>query len=158
MEIAYFGAGCFWGVERSFQQISGVKETAVGYMGGHISEPVYEQVCFGNTGHIEVCKVVFEESEVSYENMLDVFWSIHNPTTLNRQGLDVGYQYRSVIFASTEEQRQKAFQSKENLQNGSKFLQRLIVTDIVRSHLHKFWMAEDCHQSYILKRKNNALH
>src|SRR3989338_2056264 len=108
LQIATFGAGCFWGVEDMFMQLKGVKKTEVGYAGGKMKNPTYEQVCTDKTGHVEAVQVTFDPSEISYEQLLEVFWNNHNPTTLNRQGPDVGMQYRSVIFFHNKEQEKVA--------------------------------------------------
>ena len=115
MALATFGAGCFWGVEEVFRQIPGVKNTTVGYMGGTTENPTYEEVCTDQTGHAEVVQVEYDPEQVTYEDLLDVFWNNHNPTTLNRQGPDVGTQYRSVIFYHTDEQKQAAEASKKQI-------------------------------------------
>jgi peptide-methionine (S)-S-oxide reductase len=149
MEKATFGAGCFWGVEAAFRQIKGVKSTAVGYMGGKLKDPTYQDVCTDRTGHAEVVQVEFDPSEVSYEELLRVFWDNHDPTTLNRQGPDTGTQYRSAIFYHTPEQEAAAKASKEVLQKSGRF-KRPIVTDIVPAP--EFWRAEEYHQQYLEKR------
>jgi peptide-methionine (S)-S-oxide reductase len=149
MEKATFGAGCFWGVEAAFRQIKGVKATAVGYMGGKLKDPTYQDVCTDRTGHAEVVQVEFDPSEVSYEELLRVFWENHDPTTLNRQGPDVGTQYRSVIFYHTPEQEAAAKASKEALAKSGKY-KRPLVTEIVASQ--EFWRAEEYHQQYLEKR------
>src|SRR5215471_9317332 len=129
MEKATFGAGCFWGVEAAFRQIKGVISTAVGYMGGSLRDPTYQDVCTDRTGHAEVVQVEFDPAQVSYQELLRVFWDNHDPTTLNRQGPDVGTQYRSVIFFHTPEQEDAAKQSKEALVESGKY-RRPIVTEI----------------------------
>ncbi len=149
MEKATFGAGCFWGVEAAFRQIKGVKTTAVGYMGGKLKDPTYQDVCTDRTGHAEVVQVEFDPSEVSYEELLRVFWENHDPTTLNRQGPDTGTQYRSVIFYHTPEQEAAAKASKEALGKSGGY-KRPIVTEI--SPAPEFWRAEDYHQQYLEKR------
>jgi peptide-methionine (S)-S-oxide reductase len=149
MEKATFGAGCFWGVEAAFRQIKGVKSTAVGYMGGKLKDPTYQDVCTDRTGHAEVVQVEFDPSEVSYEEMLRVFWDNHDPTTLNRQGPDTGTQYRSAIFYHTPEQEAAAKASKEALEKSGRF-KRPIVTEIVPAP--EFWRAEEYHQQYLEKR------
>jgi peptide-methionine (S)-S-oxide reductase len=149
MEKATFGAGCFWGVEAAFRQIKGVKSTAVGYMGGKLKDPTYQDVCTDRTGHAEVVQVEFDPSDVSYEELLRVFWDNHDPTTLNRQGPDTGTQYRSAIFYHTPEQEAAAKASKEVLQKSGRF-KRPIVTDIVPAP--EFWRAEEYHQQYLEKR------
>ena len=149
MEKATFGAGCFWGVEAAFRQIKGVKATAVGYMGGKRKDPTYQDVCTDRTGHAEVVEVEFDPAEVSYEELLRVFWDNHDPTTLNRQGPDTGTQYRSVIFYHTPEQEAAAKASKEGLTKSGRF-KRPIVTQIVPAA--EFWRAEEYHQQYLEKR------
>jgi peptide-methionine (S)-S-oxide reductase len=146
---ATFGAGCFWGVEETFRNLKGVVATAVGYAGGTKDNPSYEDVCTDRTGHAEVVDVDFNPDEISYEQLLEVFWSNHNPTTLNRQGPDVGKQYRSVIFYHSPEQQAAAEASKERLQNSGRF-PRPIVTVIEPAA--QFWRAEEYHQQYLKKR------
>src|SRR6266850_5721387 len=135
-EKATFGAGCFWGVEAAFRQIPGVKATAVGYMGGSTKNPSYHDVCTDETGHAEVVEVTFDPSQVSYDRLLQVFWENHNPTTLNRQGPDIGEQYRSAIFFHTPEQEAAAKASKARLE-GSRRYPRPIVTEITPAS--EFW-------------------
>ena len=149
MEKATFGAGCFWGVEAAFRQIKGVKSTAVGYMGGKLKDPTYEDVCTDRTGHAEVVQVEFDPAEVSYQDLLRVFWDNHDPTTLNRQGPDVGTQYRSAIFFHTPEQETAAKASKEAEAKSGRY-KRPIVTEIVPAP--EFWRAEEYHQQYLEKR------
>jgi peptide-methionine (S)-S-oxide reductase len=149
MEKATFGAGCFWGVEAAFRQIQGVKATAVGYMGGRLNDPTYQDVCTDRTGHAEVVQVEYDPSEVSYEELLRVFWDNHDPTTLNRQGPDTGTQYRSVIFYHTPEQEAAANASKDALAKSGRY-KRPIVTEITAAP--EFWRAEDYHQQYLEKR------
>jgi len=149
MENATFGAGCFWGVEAAFRQVKGVKATAVGYMGGKLKDPTYEDVCTDRTGHAEVVQVEFDPSEVPYEELLRVFWDNHDPTTPNRQGPDVGTQYRSVIFYHTPEQEAAAKASKEALSKSGRY-KRPVVTEIVPAP--EFWRAEEYHQQYLEKR------
>ncbi|HTA71914.1 MAG TPA: peptide-methionine (S)-S-oxide reductase MsrA [Bryobacteraceae bacterium] len=149
MEKATFGAGCFWGVEAAFRQIKGVKATAVGYMGGKLNHPTYQDVCTDRTGHAEVVQVEYDPSDLSYEDLLRVFWENHDPTTLNRQGPDTGTQYRSVIFYHTPEQEAAAKASKEALAKSGRY-KRPIVTEIVPAP--EFWRAEDYHQQYLEKR------
>ena len=147
MEKATFGAGCFWGVEETFRQLQGVTATAVGYEGGHLERPTYEDVCTGRTLHAEVVQVTYDPNQVSYDTLLEAFWKSHNPTTLNRQGPDVGTQYRSAIFFHNADQEKMAKVSKEKAQ---KNFSRPIVTEIVPAQT--FWMAEDYHQQYLAKR------
>jgi peptide-methionine (S)-S-oxide reductase len=149
MEKATFGAGCFWGVEAEFRQVPGVKATRVGYSGGHVDNPTYEQVCSHTTGHAEVVEVTYDPSRVTYEQLLDVFWENHDPTQLNRQGPDVGDNYRTVIFFHSPEQEKAATASKERLEKEGRF-RRPIVTQIVPAET--FWEAEDYHQQYLEKR------
>jgi peptide-methionine (S)-S-oxide reductase len=155
MALATFGAGCFWGVEEVFRQIPGVKNTTVGYMGGTTENPTYEEVCTDQTGHAEVVQVEYDPEQVTYEDLLDVFWNNHNPTTLNRQGPDVGTQYRSVIFYHTDEQKQAAEASKKQLDQSGKWKDP-IVTQIEPAST--FWRAEEYHQRYLQKRGLNACH
>jgi peptide-methionine (S)-S-oxide reductase len=149
MEKATFGAGCFWGVEAAFRQIKGVKATAVGYMGGKLKDPTYQDVCTDRTGHAEVVEVEYDPSEVSYEELLRVFWDNHDPTTLNRQGPDTGTQYRSIVFYHTPEQEAAAKASKDTLAKSGRYKQP-IVTEITAAP--EFWKAEDYHQQYLEKR------
>ncbi|MCU1309361.1 MAG: peptide methionine sulfoxide reductase [Candidatus Angelobacter sp.] len=146
---ATFGAGCFWGVEAAFRQIPGVKATAVGYMGGSTKNPTYHDVCTDETGHAEVVEVTFDPSQVGYDRLLQVFWENHNPTTLNRQGPDIGSQYRSAIFYQSPEQESTAKASKQELQESGKF-SKPIVTEITPAK--EFYRAEDYHQQYLEKR------
>lgn len=148
-EIATFGAGCFWGVEVAFRQVPGVVDTAVGYMGGFVKNPTYEQVCTGETGHAEVVQVTFDPAEVSYERLLAVFFSIHDPTQLNRQGPDIGPNYRSVIFFHNASQAKLARQAKEDLAVSGRFGFKKIVTAILPAG--DFWRAEEYHQRYFEK-------
>ncbi len=148
---AAFAAGCFWGVEEEFRNTEGVVSTAVGYMGGHTENPTYNNVCSGQTGHAETVEMTYDPSVVSYDELLNVFWQIHDPTTLNRQGPDIGEQYRSVIFYYDKEQEDAARASKEKLQNSGAF-NRDIVTEIVPAEKFKFYIAEDYHQQYLQKR------
>ncbi len=150
MERAIFGAGCFWGVEAAFRKLEGVVETAVGYSGGQRVNPTYEEVCSGRTGHAEVVQVTFDPAAISYDQLLATFWECHDPTTLNRQGPDVGTQYRSAIFYLTPEQERAARASKEALE-ASGSLRRPIVTEITAAG--DFYLAEDYHQQYVEKRQ-----
>lgn len=149
LERAAFAAGCFWGVEMAFRELSGVTDTRVGYQGGDMEKPSYEAVCSGTTGHAETVEVVFDPSVVTYETLLDTFWANHDPTQVNRQGPDVGTQYRSVIFAHTDEQEAAARAAKDILETSRRF-SRPVATDIVRAP--EFWEAEDYHQQYFDKR------
>ncbi len=146
---ATFGAGCFWGVEATFRQTPGVVATAVGYAGGTTENPTYKEVCSDRTGHAEVVEVEYDASRVSYEDLLKIFWENHDPTQLNRQGPDVGSQYRSVVFFHTPEQAATARSSKERLEASGRF-RRPIVTEIVEAPT--FYPAEDYHQQYLEKR------
>ncbi len=155
MEKAIFGAGCFWGVEAAFRQEKGVVSTAVGYSGGATENPTSEEVCTGRTGHAEVVQVEFDPGKVSFEELLNLFWSVHDPTTLNRQGPDAGTQYRSAVFFLTPEQEAAALASKaeaERVQKEKRFrwFQKEIVTEITPASA--FYMAEDYHQQYFEKR------
>jgi peptide-methionine (S)-S-oxide reductase len=155
LEIATFGAGCFWGVEETFRHLPGVKSTAVGYLGGTMENPTYKDVCTGRTGHAEVLQLTYDPSEISYEQLLDVFWESHNPTTLNRQGWDVGTQYRSAIFFHNEEQEAIAQRSKDGRQPTG-LLGRKIVTEITPAST--FYRAEEYHQQYLAKRGAASCH
>jgi len=149
METATFGAGCFWGVEETFRQIPGVLDTAVGYLGGHTQNPTYQDVCTDETGHAEVVQVTYDPAKVSYDQLLNTFWESHDPTTLNRQGPDIGTQYRSAIFFHSPKQERIARASKEKMQASGKF-RRPIVTEITPAS--RFYRAEDYHQKYLAKR------
>jgi peptide-methionine (S)-S-oxide reductase len=149
MATATFGAGCFWGVEAAFRRVPGVTSTAVGYCGGSLAKPTYEQVCSGRTGHAEVVQVEYDPAKVGYAELLEVFWASHDPTQLNRQGPDIGTQYRSVIFVHDDEQRRIATAAKAELDNSARF-RRPIVTEILP--FPAFYRAEDYHQQYLEKR------
>jgi peptide-methionine (S)-S-oxide reductase len=149
MATATFGAGCFWGVEAAFRKIKGVTSTAVGYMGGTLRDPTYEDVCTDRTGHAEVVQVEYDPSQVSYDDLLRVFWENHDPTTLNRQGPDLGTQYRSVVFFHTPQQEAAAKVAKEAVAKSGRF-KRPIVTEIKPAP--EFWRAEEYHQQYLEKR------
>lgn len=149
MDKAMFGAGCFWGVEATFRQVPGVQDVAVGYAGGHMDNPTYEDVCTGKTGHAEVIEVTFDPETVSYETLLGVFWKCHDPTTLNRQGPDIGTQYRSAIFYYSDGQRKTAEQSKNAMEDAGTF-RRPITTEI--SPASTFYRGEEYHQRYLEKR------
>jgi peptide-methionine (S)-S-oxide reductase len=149
LQLATFAAGCFWGVEEAFRKIKGVKSTMVGYTGGRFNNPTYRDVCTDKTGHAEAIQVQFDPNEVSYEGLLNVFWSVHNPTTKNRQGPDIGSQYRSMIAYHTQEQELLAKKSKEDLERSGKFNGRRIVTEIVPAST--FYKAEEYHQKYYKK-------
>ena len=155
MELATFGAGCFWGVEVSFRQVPGVKDALVGYLGGTLANPTYKDVCTGRTGHAEVVQVEFDPAEVTYDRLLDVFWKNHDPTTLNRQGPDVGTQYRSAIFYHNPEQKDAAESSKARLDSSGN-LRRPVVTEITAASA--FYPAEDYHQRYLEKRGLASCH
>ncbi|MEO5655780.1 MAG: peptide-methionine (S)-S-oxide reductase MsrA [Nitrosospira sp.] len=148
-EKAIFGAGCFWGVESAFRAVKGVNEVISGYAGGHIKNPAYRDVCSGETGHAEVVQVQYDPAQVDYDELLEVFWDCHNPTTRNRQGPDVGTQYRSAIFFYTPEQEIAAKASREKLQQSGRWREP-IVTEI--SPASEFYPAEEYHQHYFEKR------
>jgi peptide-methionine (S)-S-oxide reductase len=147
-EKATFAAGCFWGIEAAFRRVKGVKSTRVGYTGGALENPTYYDVCSDRTGHAEAVEIEFDPSQVSYEQLLDVFWEIHDPTTMNRQGPDVGSQYRSGIFYHSPEQESAARASKERLEKSGR-LPRRIVTEITPAS--EFYQAEEYHQCYFEK-------
>ena len=155
MEKAIFGAGCFWGVESFFRQVPGVIDAVCGYAGGHLSNPTYEDVCSDQTGHAEVVEVAFDLAKTSYANLVDVFFMSHDPTTLNRQGPDVGTQYRSVIFTLSPEQDRVARVKKAALEKSGKF-NRPIVTSIEPAPA--FWRAEEYHQRYFEKNNMPSCH
>ena len=155
MKTATFAAGCFWGVEAAFRALDGVLETAAGYMGGHLDNPTYEQVCSDTTGHAETVQVLFDPDRISYEQLLDAFWNCHDPTTENRQGPDFGSQYRSAIFYHDESQKAAAIASKERLQHSGR-LHRPIVTQIVPATT--FYRAEEYHQRYFEKNGGGSCH
>ena len=144
-EVAVFGGGCFWCIEAVFDSLQGVKSVESGYAGGHVENPTYRQVCGGDTGHAEVVRITFDPSVISYRDLLDVFFTVHDPTTLNRQGNDMGTQYRSVIFYSSEAQRAAAEEAIREL-NASRTLPGPVVTTLEPAG--KFFMAEDYHQEY----------
>ncbi|MFP4546229.1 MAG: peptide-methionine (S)-S-oxide reductase MsrA [Methanomassiliicoccales archaeon] len=145
-EVATFGAGCFWGVESTFRRVKGVLATEVGYMGGTMENPTYRDVCTGMTGHAEVVQVTYDPGKVSYDDLLEVFWRAHDPTTKDRQGPDVGTQYRSVIFYHDEDQRERAERSKREVQER---LRGRVVTTIEPAST--LWRAEEYHQRYFEK-------
>ncbi|MFL2781626.1 MAG: peptide-methionine (S)-S-oxide reductase MsrA [Rhodospirillales bacterium] len=149
MEKTTFGAGCFWGIEYSFNKVPGVLEAPVGYAGGSLENPTYEQVCTGQSGHAEVVQVKFDPHEVSFQELLEVFWNIHDPTTLNRQGPDVGTQYRSAIFYHSQEQERLAKKSLQSLSEQKRF-NNPIVTEI--SPIDVFYLGEEYHQRYFEKQ------
>ncbi len=146
-EKATFGAGCFWQVEMAYRETPGVIDTAVGYEGGHTENPTYEQVCSGTTGHAEVTQVTFDPERVSYEELVEKFWAVHDPTQMNRQGPDVGDQYRTAIFTHSDEQAEIARRSLERAQES---FRKPIVTTIEPAT--GFWRAEEYHQCYLQKR------
>lgn len=153
LETATFGTGCFWCTQAVFERLKGVHETICGYSGGNVPNPAYEAVCSGKTGHAEACQVIFNPQEISYEELLKVFWKTHDPTTLNRQGNDVGTQYRSVIFYHNENQKKMAEHFKSEL-NRSGVWKDPIVTEI--NEIKKFYPAEDYHQNYFEKNPNQG--
>ncbi len=150
---ATFGAGCFWHVEAEFRCVKGVRTTTAGFMGGHVENPSYEQVCTGTTGHAEVVTMLYDPAGVSYDDLLTVFWNIHDPTTKNRQGPDVGEQYRSVIFYHDETQKRAAGSSKDRMDKSGRF-KRPIVTEIVPAG--PFYPAEEYHQRYFEKHNRTC--
>lgn len=149
MQQALFGAGCFWGVEAKFRRVPGVTHVSVGYSGGHTQNPTYQDVCFKETGHAEVALVDFDENQVSYVELLEIFWGLHDPTQKDRQGPDIGSQYRSAIFYFNEEQKQQAEASKAKLES-SGHLSRPVVTEITAAS--EFYPAEEYHQRYLEKQ------
>ncbi|MDQ6932193.1 MAG: peptide-methionine (S)-S-oxide reductase MsrA [Candidatus Eremiobacteraeota bacterium] len=154
-EKATFGAGCFWGVEAAFRQLPGVVDTAVGYLGGTMTNPSYRDVCTGKTGHAEVVEVTYDPKRISYEQLLNVFWEMHDPTTLNRQGPDVGTQYRSAIFFHSPQQEALANDSKRKLEDAKRF-RRPIVTEVIPAS--NFYPAEEYHQRYLEKQGITSCH
>lgn len=152
LETITFGAGCFWCIEAVLLKVKGVDSVVSGYMGGEVVNPTYEQVCTGLTGHAEVVEVKFDPKVISFDELLEVFWQLHDPTTLNRQGHDVGTQYRSAIFYHTDEQRDAAEKSKKKWDESGKFRDP-IVTEITRATV--FYPAEDYHQNYFAKNPRN---
>ncbi len=156
MEKATFGAGCFWGVELAFAAIPGVTATAVGYEGGSLERPTYKDVCTDQTGHAEVVEVDFDPEKVSYERLLDKFFEMHDPTTMNRQGPDWGTQYRSVVFFHSPEQEQQAKRKIAQLTEAGSYNPRRIVTQVVPAQT--FWRAEEYHQRYLEKRGAASCH
>ena len=154
-EIATFGAGCFWGIEAEFRRVPGVLDAAVGYSGGHTQNPSYQEVCTDTTGHAEVVQVTFDPEKVSYDQLLNVFWTIHDPTQVNRQGPDYGAQYRTAIFFHSPEQEAAAKKSKQALEASGK-LRRPVATEITPAG--PFWRAEEYHQRYLEKRGAASCH
>jgi peptide-methionine (S)-S-oxide reductase len=155
MVIATFAAGCFWGVEARFRELNGVISTRVGYSGGDTLDPDYKQVCTGTTGHAEVIEVTFASEQISFEELLYFFWQMHDPTTLNRQGPDLGTQYRSAVFYHDEQQKQQASQIKQQLNNDKAF-NKPIVTEVTAAT--KFYPAEEYHQCYLEKKGLGSCH
>ena len=149
-EKATFGAGCFWHVEEAFRKVKGVISTKVGFMGGNIKNPSYKEVCTGETWHAEAVQVEFDSSVISYEELLDIFWKIHDPTSLNQQGFDIGTQYRSAIFYHNDRQKETAIKSREKLEKSKKYKNK-IVTEIKPAK--EFYKAEEYHQKYLEKNK-----
>lgn len=149
MEKATFGAGCFWGIEEALRKIKGIEKTTVGYMGGTLKNPTYEDVCTDKTGHAEIVQIEFNPKEISYDELLEIFWNIHDPTQLNRQGPDFGTQYRSVIFYHNDRQKKIAEKSKNKLIKSQKF-SKPIVTEITKAG--EFYKAEEYHQRYLQKK------
>lgn len=154
-EIATFGAGCFWGIEANFRRVPGVLDAVSGYSGGHMENPSYKDVCTDETGHAEVVQVTFDPAKVSYENLLDTFWQMHDPTQVNRQGPDFGSQYRSAIFVHSPEQEAAAKKAKAALDASGKF-RRPLATEITAAG--KFYRAEEYHQRYLEKRGATSCH
>ncbi len=154
-EIATFGAGCFWGIEAAFRKVPGVLDAAVGYSGGKTENPTYRDVCTDTTGHAEVVQVTFDPEKLSYDQLLDVFWTIHDPTQVNRQGPDYGKQYRTAIFFHSPEQEAAAKKSKQGLEASGK-LRRPVATEITPAGT--FWRAEEYHQRYLEKRGAASCH
>jgi peptide-methionine (S)-S-oxide reductase len=155
MESAYFATGCFWGAQRRFWQLAGVGDTSVGYMGGTKSNPNYEQVCTGLTGHAEMVCVSYNCDQLSYDRLLEEFWTMHDPTTLNSQGNDIGSQYRSAIFTTSPDQLTTALASRESYQSAITAAgYGAIVTEILSARGHTFWLAEEYHQKYLAKNPN----
>ena len=153
LEVATFGAGCFWCVEAVFQELRGVETVVSGYTGGAVENPTYEQICTGKTGHAEVCQITYDPTQVTFKEMLEVFWKTHDPTTLNRQGNDKGTQYRSAVFFHTPEQKEQAEQYKQRLDESGAF-ENPIVTKI--EPLTKFYSAELYHQNYFRQNPNQS--
>lgn len=154
-EIATFGAGCFWGIEAAFRRVPGVLDAAVGYSGGRTENPSYQDVCTDTTGHAEVVQVTFDPEKLSYDQLLDVFWTIHDPTQVNRQGPDYGKQYRTAIFFHSPEQEAAAKKSRQALEASGK-LRRPVATEITPAG--PFWRAEEYHQRYLEKRGAASCH
>jgi peptide methionine sulfoxide reductase msrA/msrB len=157
-KLATFGAGCFWGPELTFSKIPGVVDVAVGYMGGRVDKPTYHQVCEEETGHAEVVQITYDPARVSYAQLLKTFWTIHNPTTLNRQGPDIGTQYRSVVFTHDDEQASLVKEHIALLTAAKKWRGRAIVTQVIPAAGNTFWKAEDYHQDYLAKKGMDSCH
>ena len=155
MQKAIFGAGCFWGVELTFSKVEGVELTAVGYCGGSVPDPTYEIVCTGQSGHAEVVLVEYDPDKVSFDKLLDTFWSLHDPTTLNRQGPDIGTQYRSAIFFQDEDQAALSKASKDKLQASGKYKNDIVTKVVPAEH---FYRAEEYHQKYLEARGLGSCH
>jgi peptide-methionine (S)-S-oxide reductase len=156
IEKATFGAGCFWGVEAKFAAMPGVTATAVGYEGGKLNDPSYKAVCTDETGHAEVVELDFDNEKITYDHLLDAFFALHDPTTMNRQGPDWGTQYRSVVFFHSPEQEQQAKAKIDELTNDGRYKPRRIVTQVVPAET--FWRAEEYHQRYLEKRGQTSCH
>ena len=154
-QAAYFATGCFWGAERRFWQLEGVIQTSVGYMGGSKSDPTYQEVCTGKTNHAEIVEVIYDPSVISYEKLLAEFWVMHDPTSLNQQGGDIGTQYRSAIYTTSAEQLNQALSSREIYQKElSNNGMDKIVTEILPASGITYWLAEEYHQNYLVKNPN----
>ena len=154
-EAAYFATGCFWGAERRFWQLEGVTQTSVGYMGGNKADPTYQEVCTGKTNHAEIVEVIYDPSIISYEKLLAEFWVMHDPTSLNQQGGDIGTQYRSAIYTTSAEQLNQALSSKDIYQKElSNNGMDTIVTEISPASGMTYWLAEEYHQKYLIKNPN----
>lgn len=151
LKVAMFGAGCFWGVEESFRKLEGVVSTEVGYAGGDFENAKYEDVCSGNTGHAEVVRIIYDSKKIDYKKLLEVFWKVHDPTQMNRQGPDVGTQYRSVIFYFDAKQKKEA---ESSMKEEQKKLKRVIATIIEKAS--SYVKAEDYHQKYLMKRGKDS--
>jgi len=156
LRTAVFAAGCFWGVEETFRQTQGVEDTEVGYTGGDVEDPTYEQVCSKSTGHAEAVRVIFNPATVTYQQLVELFFSLHNPTTRDRQGVDIGSQYRSAIFVLDDEQMETAMNMRDRLQDSGEYkgAPKPIVTEITPATT--FWRAEDYHQQYLAKRGRSS--
>jgi peptide-methionine (S)-S-oxide reductase len=154
-QAAYFATGCFWGAERRFWQLEGVTQTSVGYMGGSKSDPTYQEVCTGKTNHAEIVEVIYDYSIISYEKLLAEFWVMHDPTSLNQQGGDIGTQYRSAIYTTSADQLNQALSSREIYQKElSNNGMDKIVTEILPASGITYWLAEEYHQKYLVKNPN----